>query len=172
MDIKTIRLLARYNQETNGKMNGFIAQLDEAEWRHEFPAFFPSIFAMCNHLYIADFNWLKRFSGLREFDYITDAVFAGELSFTADAFETRPEYFSKREYLDRLITAFTDEITRDDLKIDLNYTDTRGTEHTRNFGGMVLHVFNHQTHHRAMISVYLEMLGIENDYSNLAQLVR
>ncbi len=172
MDIKTIRLLARYNQETNVKMNGFIAQLDETEWRHEFPAFFPSIFAMCNHLYIADFNWLKRFSNLREFHFITDDVFSDEIAFTVEAFETRSEYFSKRDYLDKLIIAFADEITGDDVGRDLDYTDTRGTQHTRNFGGMVLHVFNHQTHHRAMISLYLEMLGFDNDYSNLAALVR
>jgi uncharacterized damage-inducible protein DinB len=28
-------------------------------------------------------------------------------------------------------------------------------------------VFNHQTHHRGMISLYLDMLGKENDFSNL-----
>ncbi len=30
-----------------------------------------------------------------------------------------------------------------------------------------LHLFNHQTHHRGQISVLLDQLGVENDYSNL-----
>ncbi|MCL2722457.1 MAG: hypothetical protein FWD47_14095 [Treponema sp.] len=30
----------------------------------------------------------------------------------------------------------------------------------------ITHVFNHQTHHRGMISLYLEMLGKENSFSD------
>jgi uncharacterized damage-inducible protein DinB len=30
---------------------------------------------------------------------------------------------------------------------------------------LLLHVFNHGTHHRGMIAAYLDLLGIENDYS-------
>jgi uncharacterized damage-inducible protein DinB len=32
-------------------------------------------------------------------------------------------------------------------------------------------MFNHQTHHRGMISLYLDMLGKENDFSSLLALV-
>jgi uncharacterized damage-inducible protein DinB len=126
---------------------------------------------MCNHIYGADFNWLKRFSKLRNFQYITDTVFLNEIVFGVDAFKTQKEYLSKREYMDRLIIRFVNEITETDLERDLKYTDSRGTEYSRNFGGLVLNMFNHQTHHRGMISIYLEMLGIENDYSSLSNFV-
>jgi uncharacterized damage-inducible protein DinB len=33
------------------------------------------------------------------------------------------------------------------------------------------HIFNHQTHHRGMISLYLDMMGIDNDFSGLLPLV-
>ncbi len=171
MDTNTVRLLATYNEKTNSEMNRFISQLDESQWNRNFNTFFPSIFKMCNHIYVADFNWLKRFSKLRDFQYITDRVFLNEIAFGADAFETQKEYLSKREYLDKLIIRFINEITEADLERDLKYTDLRGTEHNRSFGGLVLNMFNHQTHHRGMISIYLEMLGIENDYSSLAYLV-
>jgi uncharacterized damage-inducible protein DinB len=171
MDIKTIRLLASYNEKTNGEMNRFISQMDEAQWKHNFSTFFPSIAKMCNHIYIADFNWLKRFSKLRTFEYIKDKVFLNEINFATDAFETQKEYAAKREYMDKLIIKFVNEITLNDLERNLIYLDLRGTENNRSFGGLVLHMFNHQTHHRGMISIYLEMLGIENDYSNLARLL-
>jgi len=171
MDIDTIRLLAVYNEKTNSHMNGFISQIDEAGWNHNFNTFFPSIAKICNHIYIADFSWLKRYSSLRPFEYIKDNVFLNEVTFATDAFETQKDYMAKREYIDKLIIEFVNEITQDDLNRNLKYTDLRGTENNRSFGGLVLHMFNHQTHHRGMISIYLEMMGIENDYSNLARLV-
>ncbi|MBN2224433.1 MAG: DinB family protein [Deltaproteobacteria bacterium] len=171
MDIKTIRLLAGYNEKTNSQMNGFIAQIDEIQWNRNFNTFFPSIAKMCNHIYIADFSWLKRFSTLRTFEYIEDKVFLNEVNFATDAFVTQKEYAAKREYMDKLIITFANEVTQNDLERNMKYTDLRGTENNRSFGGLILHMFNHQTHHRGMISIYLEMLGIENDYSNLARLV-
>jgi uncharacterized damage-inducible protein DinB len=171
MDVNTIRLLAGYNEKTNSQMNGFISQLDEVQWNCSFNTFFPNIFKMCNHIYIADFSWLKRFSNLRTFEYIQDEIFLNEITFAMDVFKTQKEYVAKREYIDKLIIRFVNEITEIDLERNLKYTDLRGTENNRSFGGLVLHMFNHQTHHRGMISIYLEMLGIENDYSNLARLV-
>jgi uncharacterized damage-inducible protein DinB len=172
MDINTIRLLASYNEKTNGEMNKLISHMDETQWNHSFSAFFPSIFKMCNHIYIADFNWLKRFSKLRTFQYIKDNLFSNEIDFATDAFETQKEYLPKREYMDKLITDFVHEVTEADLGRTLVYTDIRGIEHHRDFAGLVLHMFNHETHHRGMISVYLEMLGIQNDYSNLSNLIQ
>jgi uncharacterized damage-inducible protein DinB len=32
-------------------------------------------------------------------------------------------------------------------------------------------MFNHQTHHRGMIALYLDILGKENDFSSLLALV-
>jgi uncharacterized damage-inducible protein DinB len=171
MDTKTVKLLADYNEKTNNEMDKFISQIDEIQWNRSFNTFFPSIFKMCNHIYIADFNWLKRFSSLRNFQFMKDNIFSEEIGFATDVFKTQKEYLAKREYMDKLIIKFANEITETDLGSNLKYKDSRGTENNRNFGGLVLHMFNHQTHHRGVVSVYLEMLGIENDYSNLARLV-
>jgi uncharacterized damage-inducible protein DinB len=37
--------------------------------------------------------------------------------------------------------------------------------------GLLIHLFNHETHHRAMVSIYLEMLGKANDYNNVLPFV-
>lgn len=163
--------MAKYNETTNQEMNKYIAQLNEAQWNTDFKARFPSIFKMCNHIFIGDFNWLKRFSAIREFQYIKDGFFSREISFTMDAFSDPKEYIAKRKFLDKMITEFVNELTENDLEVSLKYTDSRGTEYNRSFAGLIIHMFNHQTHHRGMISLYLEMLGIDNDYSNLAYLI-
>ena len=171
MDIDTVKLLASYNEKTNEQMNALISRLEAAQWDHTFATFFPSIRLMCNHLYVSDFNWLRRFSALRDFRYARDSLFSQEIGYGKEAFVTQGDYLSKRKYLDKLITAFANEVTDADLGQSLTYKDLRGNEHTRNFGGLALGCFNHQTHHRGMISVFLEMLGIENDYSSLWNLL-
>jgi uncharacterized damage-inducible protein DinB len=78
---------------------------------------------------------------------------------------------NKRNELDSIINSFADEINSDDLSKSIKYKNLRGEDQSLNFGGLLIHVFNHQTHHRGMISFYLELLGKQNDYSNLATLV-
>jgi uncharacterized damage-inducible protein DinB len=73
--------------------------------------------------------------------------------------------------LDNQFSDFVNEIAEEDLDQYLEYSDSHGKLYKRLFGGLVLHCFNHQTHHRGMISVYLENMGISNDYSNLANMV-
>jgi len=170
MDVTTVKLLARYNSETNLKMNEKISVLNEKSWEARFPGYYPSIRAVCNHLYIADFNWLKRTSGLRIFEYGNHDVFKESLSLSSEAFATTHEYIKKRNVLDCLFLAMAKEVTDEDFERSLRYKNFKGEEQEKNFGNLLLHVFNHQTHHRGMISLYLEMIGIQNDFSNLLSL--
>ena len=81
------------------------------------------------------------------------------------------DYLDKREVMDGNITAFINEVDTIDLEMKLTYQDSRGTEFQKSFGGLILHMLNHETHHRGMISIYLENMGIDNDYSNLADIL-
>lgn len=167
MDTGTVELLAKYNAAANAEMDALIEKLSPAQWEKEFKGYFSSIKSMCNHIYIGDFNWLKRFSRLRAFSYASDPLFARDIAFTESVIGAVPDYLAKRRTLDALIRRFAEEAEQDDLERDLVYFDSRGAEYRRNFGGLVLHMFNHQTHHRGMISLYLEEQGIPNDFSNL-----
>ena len=171
MDIRTLKLFADYNRKTNSDMNAIIEKLQAHQWNQEFKGYFNSIKSLCTHVYIADFNWLKRFSKLRQFSYINNALFSQQLAYGSVVFEAVTEYLDKRKVLDAQIIQFVNEIARDDLDKYLEYKDAHGKAYRRLFGGLVLHCFNHQTHHRGMISIYLENMGVSNDYSNLANIV-
>ena len=171
MDISTCIILGRYNQAANTAMNLLIGKLDDSQWNAELGGYFKSIKEVCNHLYISDFVWLKRLSKSRDFDYIKDPLFDQELIFGTQPLSGIADYLPKREVLDHKILHFTTDLIADDLGRTLSYSDSKGVPHTRNFGGLVLHMFNHQTHHRAMISVYLDIMKIDNDYSNLLYIV-
>jgi uncharacterized damage-inducible protein DinB len=167
MDIQTIKLFAKYNTDTNRKMNDIIIELTKEQWEKEFGGFFKSIQAICNHVYIGDFNWLMRFSNLRRFNYVQDTLFQKNIRFDEMVIGTVQKYNSMRDILDKEINNFVNELSDDDLAKDLRYLDSRGNEFRKNFGGLIISMFNHQTHHRGMISIYLEQLGVANDYSNL-----
>jgi uncharacterized damage-inducible protein DinB len=170
MDFKAWKILAEYNRKANSDMNAIIQNLSADQWNQEFKGYFNSIKSLCNHIYLADFTWLKRFSKLRKFAYINNALFDQELRFGSIVFETIEAYLDKRKALDAQLIEFVNEITQEDLGKDLEYADSQGKDCRRLFGGLVLHCFNHQTHHRGMISIYLENMGISNDYSNLANM--
>jgi len=169
MDKNTLALFAKYNKTVNENLNGIIKSLSPEEWEKNLGGYFRSVRGLCSHLYICDFNWLKRYSTLRDFAVFREALFAREsYSFKDELFKDMGEYLTMRPQLDGKIIAFANEITDVDINSLLKYIDSHGTPHELNFGGLVLHSFNHDTHHRGVISVYLEMLGYENDFASLS----
>ena len=171
MQKEVITLFARYNMSANGKMDSIIRTLSPAEWDKPLGGYFPSVRSLCSHLYICDFNWLKRFRGIRTFTVLGDPFFNGNYSFQETIFENMEDYFAKRPDMDRLICAFADELSDTDMEKEFSYTDSHGEVHQKKAGGFILQFLNHQTHHRGMISVYLEMLGKANDFSSLRQVL-
>jgi uncharacterized damage-inducible protein DinB len=160
-------LFAKYNKIVNQKMNEVIKTLSKEEWEKSLGGYFNSVRGLCSHLYICDFNWLKRYSRLRDFDVFKEDFFARELySFKEILFANMDEYLTSRPILDEKIIAFINEVSDKDLNSLLKYTDSEGTAYERSFGGLVMQSLNHDSCHRGMISVYLEMLGRENDFSS------
>jgi len=160
-------LLAKYNKTANQKMDEIIKTLSKEEWDKNLGGFFNSVRGLCSHLYICDFNWLKRFSRLRDFDVFKGPFSAKEpYSFDEILFADMDEYLTSRPVMDEKIIAFINEVNEKDLNSLLKYADSEGNAYERNFGGLVIHSLNHDTHHRGMISLYLEILGRENDFAS------
>jgi uncharacterized damage-inducible protein DinB len=165
-------VLAKYNRGVNEKMNGFIRDLSDEEWNREFKGFFPSVRSLCSHLYISDFNWLKRFGGVKEFTALKDPLFDQTLTYDMTLFPGKDEYLAKRPVLDEKFISLTGESEDEDFSKNLTYTDSRGVAVEKKFRAPLLQMFNHQTHHRGMISLYLEFLGRANDFSGIMALVK
>lgn len=152
-------------------MNNIITTLNSHQWNNEFEGYFNSIKSLCNHIYICDFNWLKRFSNLRQYEYIKNKIFDSDLQFGTIVLQEIDSYIKNRRALDEIIIQFINEITHSDLVQYLTYTDSHNKKYKRLFGGLIIHFFNHQTHHRGTISIYLENLKIKNDYSNISDML-
>jgi uncharacterized damage-inducible protein DinB len=148
-------------------MNDIIKSITEEEWNKAFPGFYKSIHEICSHIYISDYTWLKRYKLLRSFESLSSNFFDKNYSFTEIIFSDRNEYIDMRTELDNKIIDFIKEITASDLERILNYSNSKGKPFEKMMGGLLIHLFNHETHHRAMVSLYLEMLGKPNDYNNV-----
>ena len=171
MDLKTCKLLAQYNQTANQKMNDKIRTLSSAQWNQEFTGYFKTIKQLSSHIYISDYGWLKRFGKFRDFQFFKDPLFDQTLSYGSLPFDDVAGYLSKREVLDKKLIMLIDELTEGDLEKTISFANFKGETVSKNVGGSILHLFNHQTHHRGMISLYLDMMHIDNDFSSLLPLV-
>ena len=168
MDKETITMFARYNQTANKEMNDIIKTLSTAEWDKNLGGYFNSVHGLCSHLYICDFNWLKRYSKFRNFAVFGESFFARDkYPFHDLIFDNINEYLSKRPELDEWIVRFASEVNDSELNGMLTYTDSSGADYTWFFGGLIMQSLNHDTFHRGMLSLYLEMLGKENDFGSL-----
>ena len=63
------------------------------------------------------------------------------------------------------------EFSQNDLNRDIEYTNSKGITLNKKLKLLLITIFNHETHNRGMISLYLEMLGKENDYSRFIDYV-
>jgi uncharacterized damage-inducible protein DinB len=170
MDIETVALLAKYNAHANREMGRIMAALSPEEWNREFQGYFKSVSALCSHIVWGDILWLHRFMQVKDFSFAKDGILAKDHPAGTAPFSSVEEYFEERLKLDDIFLSVSGELRQGDLSSMLSFTNMKGEKHTHKLGGLLLHCFNHQTHHRAMISLYLEFMGKPNDYSGLYQL--
>ena len=162
MSVYFLKTLAKYNKITNEFKNNIIKEISEEQWNAKFNGFYRSIYELCFHIYNSDFNWLKWCKLLHSadennYEYIIE-----------DNFTNIDDYIFRRTELDKKIIEFINELSENDLEKTLKLVDSEGNKNEIKMGLAIIHIFNHATHHRGMISLYLEMLGKENDYSDRA----
>jgi uncharacterized damage-inducible protein DinB len=69
--------------------------------------------------------------------------------------------------MDEVIIAFAKELTTSHLQQALSYKNSKGEAQNKPFELLVLHFFNHQTHHRGQISTLLNQSGIDLGVTDL-----
>ena len=189
MEKEHLILLADYNRKANNSMNEILKTLNEEQWRKEYSGFYKSIPDICSHIAYWDFNGFNRcnylhkftsleekFTGYEKFEihslkisdnhkeYLNKDLISSKYLFENSSID---EYINTRIILDNRIINFIEELTKDDLEKIIEFIGINGKIFKWKLDVFIIHLFNHQTHHRGMISLYLDMVGKENDYSNL-----
>ena len=171
MTVDTVQLLARFNGHANTEMNKDLSQLAAGDWERDLGGYYSSFRSLLGHLYTADITWLVRLNSFKPFQALKGEPFDFPPAPGQVPFDTFAQYQEKRHTLDLALSAFCEETTDADLASDITYHNFRGEELTKNFGGVVLHLFNHQTHHRGMVALYLDQLDVPNDFDSLSAIL-
>jgi len=165
-----LRLFARYSRHANEVLFGVLESLKEESLSEEAGSFFGSILGLLNHNLVAGINWLNRFrhSGLSLPFLDTPALDIQYPGFGKPLHHGLKELRDHQTDVDRLFLTLTEELTEPMMGTVIVYTKPDGEEVRRVAWQALLHVFNHQTHHRGQISQILDSRGVEHDFSNLA----
>jgi uncharacterized damage-inducible protein DinB len=157
----------------NRKLYEAAAGLSEDELHRNRGAFFGSIFGTLNHIAIGDILWFKRISShrpglasLKAVDQLPQPMFpatplSGSLAGLA----------ALRTTLDEAIIAFCAEAGPSLLSETLEWTSRNGVTSRKVLGDVLVHVFNHQTHHRGQATTLFSQLGIDVGATDLILLM-
>ncbi len=172
------KMLANYNAVMNQKISDAINSLsEEALWVHN-KAFFGSILGTLNHLMVGDLIWLSRFnahpnhtsaSGFKALQPL--AKFPSPIALTQTLYKNKADFISNRSALDQIIIELIQELDDSDCAKVLTYSNTKGMAHRKSFSMLLLHFFNHQTHHRGQVTTLLNQAGIDVGETDLLMLI-
>lgn len=156
-----LQKLAEYNRWMNESIYGSCETLSDADRRKDCGAFFGSIHATLNHVLWADQAWLHRLAGLPK-------PKAATIPDSLTQYETFEELKAERVAFDQVIADWTAGISAADLEGDLTwYSASMGKEMTTPRWVLMVHVFQHQIHHRGQIHCLLTQFGVETPVTDI-----
>lgn len=139
-------MLAAYNAWANRRLYDAAAQLGDAEYRADRGAFFKSVHGTLNHLLVTDRIWMKRFTDEGDAPDRLDAIL----------FENLAELRPAREVEDGRIIRYVEGLGPEALTRTISYRRASTPERfVQPLAPALLHLFNHQTHHRGQVHALL-----------------
>jgi uncharacterized damage-inducible protein DinB len=159
-----VRAMAIYNGEMNRRFLGAAGRLPDEARRLPRGAFWGSIHGTLNHILWGDTVWMSRFDG-----WDKPAVSQKD---SASLIEDFAALQRARADADGRILAWSERVTAEWLAGDLVwFSGSAGHQLRRPRGLLVVHFFNHQTHHRGQIHAMLTTAGERTGDTDLMLIV-
>lgn len=149
--LESLRMMAGYNRWMNERLYGMCEGLSDEERKRDRRAFFRSIHGTFNHLLLTDRGWMARFHG-------KPWPFA---SLDEELYANFAELRRERGRTDQEIEEFLAGIAPERLDTPFSYENYAGEKFNHPLGPAIVHLFNHQTHHRGQVTTLLYQSGID-----------
>lgn len=160
IDTAYARTMARYNAWQNESLLTAAATLNDAARRQDRGAFFKSIHGTLCHLLWADRMWLSRFAGTPK---PTQRIHE-----SADLVADWADLVAQRQAFDVTILEWARGLSPEWLADDMVwFSGATQREMRKPRALLVVHLFNHQTHHRGQIHAMLTAAGARPDDTDL-----
>lgn len=146
------RVMADYNLWMNTRLFELCRSIDDAERKSDRGAFFGSIHRTLNHILYGDLAFMSRFTG--------NPAVVPELG--VELHDDFDELWQSRSSLDKRILDWSSTLTANWLEEELTYTSkVDGLTRTVPRWVLVVHMLNHQTHHRGQITTILSQMDLD-----------
>lgn len=154
-------MMSRYNAWQNRQVFDLLEELDPNELTRNRKAFFGSILGTLNHLLWGDHMWMSRFDGGSAPD--------GGIPDSTSLHATLGAWDAERFRMDGRIRLWAASLDNLDLQGNLTwFSGSVGREVSKPMALCVVHMFNHQTHHRGQVHAMMTAAGIDGAVSDLA----
>ena len=154
------QLMARYNLWQNDSLFAAADTLDDAARRQDRGAFWGSIHATLAHVLWADLMWLSRFQNTAP----PTAPFREPVALAPDWHDLK----GQRQAMDARLTDWAEALSPDWLAGEVTwFSGAVQRQLTRPAALLVMHLFNHQTHHRGQVHAMLTAAGARPDDTDL-----
>jgi uncharacterized damage-inducible protein DinB len=144
-----LQRFAAYNSWANARLYEAALALSDAEYRRDVGAFFNSMHGTLNHLLLTDRLWLKRLTGVGDHPNRLDAIIH----------EERRDLAMARADEDDRIVGYVAGLDEAALQERQRYQNTAGKVFEDRRSDILVHLFNHQTHHRGQAHTILSICG-------------
>ncbi len=147
-----LRLMGQYHPWAYGRLFEAVDRMAETDYRHDFGLAFRSVHGTLNHLLVVEHLWRERLQRVP----CSATRLDQELQH-----DRAPLRASLKEFAlswSPLIDGF-DGLDEAGLGRVLAYQNLQGIDLALPLAPLILHVFNHATHHRGQISAVLTRLG-------------
>lgn len=156
--MEVFETFSRYSQWMNEKLYTICNAMSEEERTREMGAPFHSIHGTFNHLLLVNRLWLARFQG---HDYPIQSL-GDELYHNFD--ELHREHIKTDHAVDAWLASLSESALATPFTF---HSRSRNQDNTFLLVDLMLHFFNHQTHHRGQITAMIEALGYDCGVTDL-----
>lgn len=142
MNVKSARMLTRYNHWANELIFEAVSALPAGETTKERPSLFKNMVHTLNHNYVIDLIWQAHLEGR-------------EHGFTARNTPGHPpldELWKKQRTVDEWYIAWSDRLTDAALDEQVSFTLIGGNQGVMARGEILLHIVNHTSYHRGFVA--------------------
>ncbi len=156
--LSLFRELAHYNAWMNKNLYAHLGDMADEHRKQNMQLFFGSIHGTLNHLLLVDRLWLARLQG---------ETYPIE-SLDQELYSEFAQLRLQRKKTDRKLAEHIEGLNEADLETPVTYTSaTSGQQRSFTTPTVLMHVFNHQTHHRGQITAAMSQFGVEYGVTDL-----
>ncbi|MFW9895900.1 MAG: DinB family protein [Candidatus Thorarchaeota archaeon] len=163
-------LLVKYNTMTNKEAVDVLEKLEPSKLTEDLGSYFGSILGLLDHQLVSDIGWLRALGeNVPELDFVLPLIEEYNIERIPPKelhWKTLSEYSPVRGEVDKVLERVITTLSPDQYSASITLKGRRG-EFTYITWRILLHLFNHHTHHRGGVSTLLDQLNIESNFSNL-----